>query len=98
MIAYLTIREVAEQMRCEHRTVRRAIKSGELHAAMIGGKWIIREDDVNAWFQSRCPASVISAAAIPRTRRAPSPRIRDQMGLGASADSGRSKRAEGEQA
>jgi len=38
----LTVQEVAERMRCEHRTVRRAIKTGELEAALIGGRWIIR--------------------------------------------------------
>ncbi len=41
-------------MRCEHRTVRRAIKSGELEAALIGGKWLVREEAVDVWFRSRC--------------------------------------------
>jgi excisionase family DNA binding protein len=35
MGAILTVQEVAERMRCEHRTVRRAIRSGELEAALI---------------------------------------------------------------
>lgn len=54
MGAILTIQEVAERMRCEHRTVRRAIKSGELEAALIGGKWLFREEAVDVWFRSRC--------------------------------------------
>lgn len=54
MGAILTIQEVAERMRCEHRTVRRAIRSGELEAALIGGKWLVREEAVDAWFRSRC--------------------------------------------
>jgi hypothetical protein len=33
MGAILTVQEVADRMRCEHRTVRRAIRSGELEAA-----------------------------------------------------------------
>jgi excisionase family DNA binding protein len=47
MGAILTIQEVAERMRCEHRTVRRAIRSGELEAALIGGKWLVREEAVD---------------------------------------------------
>jgi excisionase family DNA binding protein len=54
MGAILTVQEVAERMRCEHRTVRRAIKSGELEAALIGGKWLVREEAVDVWFRSRC--------------------------------------------
>ena len=54
MGAILTIQEVAELMRCEHRTVRRAIRSGELEAALIGGKWLVREEAVDEWFRSRC--------------------------------------------
>jgi excisionase family DNA binding protein len=54
MSAILTVQEVAERMRCEHRTVRRAIRSGELEAALIGGKWLVREEAVDDWFRSRC--------------------------------------------
>jgi excisionase family DNA binding protein len=73
---YLTVQEVAERMRCEHRTVRRAIKSGELEAAMIGGRWVIREEAIDAWFQSRCAAG--QSPAPPRRervsrRRSPTP-------------------------
>jgi excisionase family DNA binding protein len=67
MSAILTIQEVAERMRCEHRTVRRAIRSGELEAALIGGKWLIREEAVDAWFRSRCAAA--SLFAPPRRSR-----------------------------
>ncbi|MGO9974371.1 MAG: helix-turn-helix domain-containing protein [Solirubrobacteraceae bacterium] len=56
MGAILTVQEVAERMRCEHRTVRRAIRSGELEAALIGGKWLVREEAVDDWFRSRCAA------------------------------------------
>lgn len=70
MGAIQTIQEVAERMRCEHRTVRRAIRSGELEAALIGGKWLVREEAVDPWFRSRCaapnPFSPPSRARTPR--------------------------------
>lgn len=53
MSDFLTVEEVAERMRCEHRTVRRAIHAGELEAAMIGGRWLIREQAMDAWFDSK---------------------------------------------
>ncbi len=75
MGAILTIQEVAERMRCEHRTVRRAIKSGQLEGALIGGKWLVREEAVDAWFESRCaPPSPFTAPARARARRANSQR------------------------
>jgi excisionase family DNA binding protein len=50
---YLTVQEVADLVRCEHRVVRKAIHRGELEAAMIGGRWLVREDAVQAWFDAR---------------------------------------------
>jgi excisionase family DNA binding protein len=70
MSAILTVQEVAERMRCEHRTVRRAIRSGELEAALIGGKWLVREEAVDDWFRSRCA----SPNPFSKSRRAPRPR------------------------
>jgi excisionase family DNA binding protein len=75
MGAILTVQEVAERMRCEHRTVRRAIKSGELEAALIGGKWLVREEAVDVWFRSRCILpKPFSQSAQARGRRASSKR------------------------
>ena len=75
MGAILTVQEVAERMRCEHRTVRRAIKSGELEAALIGGKWLVREEAVDAWFRSRCALpDRFSQPVRARARRASSKR------------------------
>lgn len=74
MSAILTIQEVAERMRCEHRTVRRAIRSGELEAALIGGKWLVREEAVDAWFRSRCASPKLSQSPRARTPRAGSRR------------------------
>ena len=67
MSAILTIQEVAQRMRCEHRTVRRAIRSGELEAAFIGGRWLVREEAVDDWFRSRC-ASPNPLSRSPRSR------------------------------
>ena len=50
---FLTVQEVANLVRCEHRVVRKAIHRGELEAAMIGGRWLIREEAVNAWFETK---------------------------------------------
>lgn len=74
MIDFLTIDEVADLMRCDHRVVRGAIRGGELQAAMIGGKWLIRRAAVEAWFDGRTahastPAPVQSALrARPRAQ------------------------------
>ncbi|MGZ6637498.1 MAG: helix-turn-helix domain-containing protein [Solirubrobacteraceae bacterium] len=67
MSTILTIQEVAQRMRCEHRTVRRAIRSGELEAAFIGGRWLVREEAVDDWFRSRC-ASPTPLSRSPRAR------------------------------
>lgn len=75
---YLTVQEVAERMRCEHRTVRRAIRSGQLEAAMIGGKWLIRDQAVDEWFDARR-----ATGEGPRARHAPAARrTRSASGAG----------------
>jgi excisionase family DNA binding protein len=74
MGAILTVQEVAERMRCEHRTVRRAIRSGELEAALIGGKWLVREEAVDDWFRSRCAPPNPFSQSPRRTPRAGSRR------------------------
>ena len=61
----MTVDQVADYIRAEHRTVRRAIHAGELEAAMIGGRWLMREDAVEAWFQAR------TRSGRPETRPAP---------------------------
>jgi excisionase family DNA binding protein len=85
MGAILTIQEVAERMRCEHRTVRRAIRSGELEAALIGGKWLVREEAVDEWFRSRCASpnlfsdSPRARASRPASRRADGPASAERL-------------------
>jgi hypothetical protein len=43
MDAIVTIKEVAERMRCQHRTVCRATRSVKREAALIGGQRLVRE-------------------------------------------------------
>lgn len=68
MSAILTVQEVAERLRCEHRTVRRAIRSGELEAALIGGKWLVREQAVGRLVpvSLRFAEPVLAVSARPR--------------------------------
>jgi excisionase family DNA binding protein len=49
----LTVQEVAELARCEHRSVRRAINAGRLRAFRPTRKLLVREDDAHAWIESR---------------------------------------------
>src|SRR4051794_8064002 len=69
---YLTVQEVAELARCEHRTVRRAIRTGELKASLIGGRWIVRDSAVDEWFEA-CANGPTAARATPEPQR---PRVR----------------------
>ena len=49
----LTPNEVAEHLRVSTMTVYRLIKSGELPAARISSSYRLREDDVDAFLESR---------------------------------------------
>ena len=50
---YLTVREVADLARCEHKAVRRAIATGQLVAFQPALKLLVREADARAWIESR---------------------------------------------
>jgi excisionase family DNA binding protein len=63
---YLTVQEVAELARCEHRTVRRAIKKGELGASLIGGRWIVKDTAVDEWIDGCANERRPHAAPAPR--------------------------------
>src|ERR1019366_2449825 len=65
MNPYLTIQEVAELARCERRTVRRAIRNGELTASLIGGSWIVRADAVEEWFDARASHRILPPSSPP---------------------------------
>jgi excisionase family DNA binding protein len=68
--------------RCEHRTVRRAIKNGELKASLIGGRWIVKATAVEEWFEA-CANSRIAAppTAQPRPPRRSRVRGRDNNAM-----------------
>ena len=69
MTPYLTVDEVAELARCEHKAVRRAVRQGALRAFQPAKRLLIREDDARAWIESR-PV----AGTPPRNPPLPSPR------------------------
>jgi hypothetical protein len=50
---YLTVPEVADLARCEHKAVRRAIATGQLVAFQPAQKLLVREVDARAWIESR---------------------------------------------
>ena len=50
---FLTVQEVADLMRVSSMTVYRLIKSGELPAARISSSYRLREEDVDAYLESR---------------------------------------------
>ena len=66
-VGYLTVQEVAQLARCEHKTVRRAIHSGALTAYKPAGRLLIREDDACTWIEgcrvTHAPAHAARAAS-----------------------------------
>ena len=50
---YLTVAEVAQDMRVSTMTVYRLIKSGELAAVRVGKSYRIRADDLDTFLDSR---------------------------------------------
>ncbi|HEX4865856.1 MAG TPA: helix-turn-helix domain-containing protein [Acidimicrobiales bacterium] len=51
--AYLTVAEVAGQLRVSNMTVYRLVQSGELAAVRVGRSYRIREDDVDRFLAER---------------------------------------------
>lgn len=48
----LTLREAAEVLRLNPRTVREYISRGELEGRIIGGRWRFRRVDLDAFFEN----------------------------------------------
>ncbi|MGK2958911.1 MAG: helix-turn-helix domain-containing protein [Acidimicrobiales bacterium] len=48
---FLTVQEVAEQMRVSNMTVYRLIKAGELVAARVGRSYRLREAEVESYLR-----------------------------------------------
>jgi excisionase family DNA binding protein len=57
---YLTVQEVAELARCQHKAVRRAISQGALRAFRPTKRLLIRADDAEMWIESRVVAEAPS--------------------------------------
>jgi excisionase family DNA binding protein len=51
--SYLTVAEVAGQLRVSNMTVYRLVQSGELAAVRVGRSYRIREDDVDRFLAAR---------------------------------------------
>lgn len=51
--AYLTVAEVAGQLRVSNMTVYRLVQSGDLAAVRVGRSYRIREDDVDRFLAER---------------------------------------------
>jgi excisionase family DNA binding protein len=63
---YLTVREVAELARCEHKAVRRAIAGGRLRAFQPANRLLIRDEDARAWIEGHL---AVEPAEPPKRRR-----------------------------
>jgi excisionase family DNA binding protein len=50
---FLTVAEVADQMRVSNMTVYRLIKAGEIGAVRVGKSYRIAEDDMDRYLASR---------------------------------------------
>lgn len=50
---FLTVAEVASQLRVSNMTVYRLVKAGELAAVRVGKSYRLREDDVDRYLRHR---------------------------------------------
>jgi len=50
---FLTVAEVARQLRVSNMTVYRLIKAGEMRAVRVGRGYRLKEDDVRRYLQQR---------------------------------------------
>lgn len=48
----LTLREAAEVLRLNPRTLREYVRRGELHGRIIGRRWRFRRADLDAFFEN----------------------------------------------
>jgi excisionase family DNA binding protein len=71
MSDYLTVQEVADLARCEHKSVRRAITAGRLVAFRGPKRILVRDEDARAWIEARPIHSEETPRRLPRR---PSPR------------------------
>ena len=53
MCTALTVKQVAELLSVNERTVYRMAKSGELPAFKVSGSWRFMEDDIRQWIEEQ---------------------------------------------
>jgi excisionase family DNA binding protein len=68
MKEFLSIRDVADLVGMEYKTIYALVKRGELPAAMIGGQFRIKRTDFEAYFEQQ-KAALQQASAVAKTRR-----------------------------
>jgi excisionase family DNA binding protein len=76
----LTLSEVAEELRCSERTVKRRIAEGALPVARIGGRPLVRRSDLDSFVLRsvrRESASGSLAGWMPGSRLGPGQRLWD---------------------
>lgn len=66
---YLTVAEIAELVRMDEKTVRRAIRAGRLPAFQPGGRYLVREQDARNWIETRPATTRPRSPRQPRRRR-----------------------------
>lgn len=69
MSVYLTTEEIAGRWRCQAEAVADAIRSGELRAIKVAGRWLVSPDDLATYEKARANVTPVAK----RTRR-PRPR------------------------
>jgi excisionase family DNA binding protein len=52
----LTLREAADVLRLNPRTVREYVQRGEIQGRIIGGRWRFRRADLDAFFENAPPS------------------------------------------
>lgn len=64
-----TVRQVAEYLSVNERTIYRMAERGDLPAFKVGDTWRFRREDLNAWIESQQRARGGSASKGRRSRR-----------------------------
>lgn len=50
---FYTLAEIAEMMKLNQQTIRKYVREGKLKAALFGREYRVREDDLNAFYESQ---------------------------------------------
>jgi len=50
---FITVKRFAEILNMDHQTIRRKIKAGEIPAYKIGGKVLLKREEIDKWIESQ---------------------------------------------